>query len=129
MSSKEELLRMYSSSSQRSRVGNARGSNMPLIILSVIVAAALVWATSGSGTGGVAVTAFLMMMLPFGIGGYYVGRRTGNGLEGFWFSCLLGPIGLVIAFVLDDKTREPCSVCAESIKLDAKSCPHCGAER
>lgn len=47
--------------------------------------------------------------------------RTGAGLA---LGIFLGPIGILMAFTLDD-SRWKCPQCAERIMVGAKLCPHC----
>ncbi|GAB3215813.1 hypothetical protein [Pseudaeromonas pectinilytica] len=122
-SSKKELLNQTMKS-----VGNTANNkgNTVLISLTAVVVFILVFAISSSKVPMWPLYLLLAMVAPFGITGYYVGRRTGNALEGFWFGAILGPLGIIIAFVLEDKERESCVMCGEKIRIDAHVCPFCG---
>jgi len=121
-SSNETLRSVYGSQFRTSR----GGSNLLLTVLTLILVFVLVYSAQRYDHWQLYLV--LIVLFPFGITGYYIGRRTGNGLEGFWFCNLLGPLGIVITFVLPDKTREPCEECAELVKMQAKVCPYCGAK-
>lgn len=118
---KDELRTIYRNKPR----GRGSNRNLMLTALTLIVVFLLVYSAVRNPSHSWPMYAFLIMIAPFGVTGYYIGRRTGNGLEGFWFSALLGPLGLIIAFVLDDKTREPCDECGELVKYEAMVCPHC----
>ncbi|MCD8547131.1 MAG: hypothetical protein LRY38_01490 [Aeromonadaceae bacterium] len=119
-SSKEDLIR----SMQQGKPTTA----MDLLGI-VLAAAALVLAGVGAGMINPALPYILFgVVFPLGVAGFYVGRRTGNAASGALWASLLGPAGLVVAFVLPDRTRVPCLHCKELIKLDAKICPHCQRE-
>ena len=97
--------------------------------LTALIVFLVVFATARSNSTPWLLYFMLGMIAPFGITGYYVGRRTGNALEGIWFGALLGPLGIVIAFVLEDKEREPCIMCGEKIYNYAQVCPFCGDKK
>lgn len=109
-------------------IGNTTHSrgNVVLISLTAVMVFILVFAIESSKVPMWPLYLLLAMIAPFGITGYYVGRRTGNALEGFWFGAILGPLGIIIAFVLEDKDRDRCVMCGEKIYIDAQVCPFCG---
>ena len=55
----------------------------------------------------------LLIMGAFGIGAHYVASQRGGGIGWFFVGCLLGPIGLAMAFAVKpgekapEKSREP----------------------
>lgn len=63
-----------------------------------------------------------------GLIGGLIGRIKARVMDGFCLGLVLGPIGLIIAFLLKDNTRKPCPYCKESIKKTAVLCPHCHQE-
>jgi hypothetical protein len=57
-----------------------------------------------------------------------VGAKRGNPLGGTFLGVVLGPIGLLIVLLSEDKYRVPCPFCAEKIQKKAKICPFCRKE-
>lgn len=70
----------------------------------------------------------LVLIGPSSIAGYYVGKKSGNTIAGLVWGSLLGPMGVVVAWALPDKNREPCPYCAEQILSSARLCPHCRSD-
>ena len=58
----------------------------------------------------------------------FIGYKKGNPLGGAFLGLVLGPIGLIIVLLSENKNRLPCPHCAEEIMKDAKICPHCHRE-
>ena len=56
-----------------------------------------------------------------------IGSKKGEGLGGFLFGVLLGPIGVILA-LLSSGNRKPCKFCKELMHKDAVVCPHCQKE-
>lgn len=56
-----------------------------------------------------------------------IGSKKGEGLGGFLFGLLLGPIGVVLT-LLSSGNRKPCKFCKELIHKDAIVCQHCQKE-
>ena len=69
---------------------------------------------------GAAIAAFWLSS-PF-MGGAIGDRRDALGC-GVWLGFLFGPVGVFCSLFLDG--RQPCTVCAELIRVQAKLCPHC----
>lgn len=124
--SKQELLNQ---TIKADRNTNAGKNNIVLVVLTVIAVFLVVYMTARSSSVPWPLYVMLGLIAPFSITGYYVGRRTGNALEGIWFGALLGPLGIVIAFALEEKDRERCVMCGEKIYAYAQVCPHCGDKK
>ncbi len=93
-----------------------------VVVISVVVIAVIVWLSKHYQI----LTIFLLgAIIPSVITGYYVGKRTGNALNAALWALVLGPAGVVIGFVLPDRTRYECPQCAELVKHSASVCPHC----
>lgn len=56
--------------------------------------------------------------------GYFVGRTKGRPDEGAVLGLVLGPLGLLIILLVEDK-RPRCPHCREAIAPGAEICPHC----
>lgn len=96
-----------------------------VIGISVVAITIIVWLSKYHQI----LTIFLLgAIIPSVITGYYVGKRTGNALNAALWALLLGPAGVVIGFVLPDRTRYECPQCAELVKHRASVCPHCRSE-
>lgn len=124
--SKQELLEQTINGERNITIGK---NNIVLIILTAVVFFLVVFTAASSKSTPWLLLFMLGMIAPFSITGYYVGRRTGNALEGAWFGAILGPLGIVIAFALEDKERERCIMCGEKIYTYAQVCPHCGDKK
>jgi hypothetical protein len=61
-----------------------------------------------------------------GIVGALIGNSRNNVVGGAFWGALLGPVGWVIAFFLDERRR--CSKCQTPIEDGATRCPGCGVE-
>lgn len=73
-------------------------------------------------------------------GGMILSNKGRSGCGGFALGFLLGPIGLVIALVMQTDHKElehralqsgdtrKCPSCAELIRIEAKKCRFCGSE-
>jgi hypothetical protein len=55
----------------------------------------------------------------------HIGIKRGFPILGFINGLVLGPLGLLIVAIQDDRIRKPCPECAEMVKKAAKVCPHC----
>src|ERR1035438_6072612 len=58
--------------------------------------------------------------------GYAIGSMKENGGAGFWAGALLGPIGWIIAAVIDYPTK--CPDCQKGCPASATKCGHCGCK-
>lgn len=67
---------------------------------------------------------FVVIWVLCGIAGSMIGARKGLGCEGFALGVLLGPIGLLIAALMQGD-RRPCPFCRELVRDGAAVCPHC----
>ncbi|QDU14724.1 Double zinc ribbon [Gimesia maris] len=65
-------------------------------------------------------------MIICGIFGAIVGGSKDAGTAGFWLGLLFGPLGILVAFTLDN--REKCLQCGSRLDGEAKVCPSCGTE-
>jgi len=69
---------------------------------------------------------FLALWLIFGIAAALIGsQRGGNGCLWFGAGLVLGPIGLVLAFVVPG---EKCPSCKSNVHPEATVCPKCSRE-
>ena len=66
----------------------------------------------------------VVFWLVCGVVGAIVGEQKGVAAAGFVLGALLGPLGLVIVFVMDGNRRR-CLVCRELMDPMAAVCPHC----
>jgi RNA polymerase subunit RPABC4/transcription elongation factor Spt4 len=112
-----------------SAMGNQHQSNLLEwvlgIAISVVVIAVIIWLSKHYQV----LTLFLLgAIIPSVIAGYYVGKRTGNALNAALWALVLGPAGVLIGFVLPDRTRYECPQCAELVRHSASVCPHCRSE-
>ena len=57
-----------------------------------------------------------------------VGAKRANPLGEIFLGVILGPLGLLIVLMSEDKNRVPCQFCAEKIQKKAKICPFCQKE-
>lgn len=83
---------------------------------------------------------WLIVWIICGVLGGIIGSSKGRQGLGFGLGFLLGPIGLIIIAVMsEDKEaiseiaiasnqERKCPFCAESIKIEAKVCKHCGRD-
>lgn len=84
---------------------------------------------------------FLVIWLLFGAaGGIILSQKGRSGCGGFALGFLLGPIGLIIALVMQKDHKElegrslsqgdmrKCPSCAELVRIEAKKCRFCGTE-
>ena len=67
---------------------------------------------------------FIIIWLAFGIVGAMIGSKKDAGCFGFIMGVLLGPIGLLIAW-LSKGNRIQCPYCKERIDPKATVCSHC----
>lgn len=68
---------------------------------------------------------YVLIWLLFSLATAYVARNRGeNGLTWFFGGLLLGPIGLLFAFM----TGTRCPKCRKTIAGDASLCPYCRSE-
>ena len=83
----------------------------------------------------------LIIWLLFGVAaGMVLSNKGRSGCGGFALGFLLGPIGLIIALVMQPDTQEmeqrtlsqgemrKCPECAELIRREARKCRFCGSE-
>ncbi|MEY8247327.1 MAG: hypothetical protein RPT11_03000 [Bermanella sp.] len=56
----------------------------------------------------------------------HLGVKKGYPFLGFFNGLILGPLGIFIVMIQDNKHRHPCPSCAEQILKKATLCPHCG---
>lgn len=70
---------------------------------------------------------FLCAMIVSGLIGGAIGGRKGQPVGGFIISCLLGPVGWLIAAVSGDK-RPKCPDCRGAVVPGARKCSNCGSE-
>ena len=56
--------------------------------------------------------------------GYVVGNAKAAGAAGFWLGFLLGPLGIIVAFAIDQRPK--CPKCLGRVEPPAKVCQHCG---
>jgi hypothetical protein len=56
--------------------------------------------------------------------GYAIGTMKENGKAGFWLGALLGPVGWIIAAIIDYPTK--CPECRRGCPESATKCQHCG---
>lgn len=59
----------------------------------------------------------------FGVAGAIIGSKKNAGPEGFATGTLLGPIGVIVSFIWDN--REKCAYCHGRLDGRPKLCPHC----
>lgn len=55
----------------------------------------------------------------------YLGTQKGIPFLGFINGLILGPLGVIIVMIQDNKDRVSCPSCAELIMKKANVCPHC----
>jgi hypothetical protein len=59
--------------------------------------------------------------------GAFIGNARGRALGGFLAGLLLGPLGLIVAFMLKPMGRE-CASCRGIVPAQATKCLHCGSD-
>ena len=91
---------------------------------------AAIFVVLGSAVGLGVLTVFgpagLIVWLVFVALGIAVGARRQAAAVGFLASALLGPLGVLLVFAVDNRPK--CPHCAESVQPDAKLCPHCRSQ-
>lgn len=118
--SKADLLASVSSSEQ---------SNTSDLVMAVLVAIVVcIVLVSLYRLSGALFYLAIVLIGPASIAGYYVGKKGGNAIAGAVWGTLLGPMGVVVAWALPDKNREPCPYCSEQVLNTAKLCPHCKSD-
>ena len=71
---------------------------------------------------------FLFIWVPINlIVGAIVGKTKNRIGAGMFLAILLGPIGWLVVLIGPDYRRK-CPFCAESVKPEAKICPHCRSD-
>jgi len=68
-----------------------------------------------------------MSALLLGIIGAMISSKKGSEVEGFFLGFILGPIGIIIAFLLVGN-RTKCPYCKEYVAPDSVKCPNCQAD-
>lgn len=67
---------------------------------------------------------WLIALIPCAIAGAMIGAKKDEAGSGFFLGLLLGPLGVLIAFLLRGN-RQTCPFCLELIPYGAKVCAHC----
>lgn len=57
-----------------------------------------------------------------------IGERKGNRRDGFILGLLFGPLGVLFAFLLDDKRASTCPRCKKQNIQTNMFCCHCGTD-
>lgn len=64
----------------------------------------------------------------FAIVSAWIGERKGRRTEGFVLGIMLGPVGLIITVLLDDRRFSTCPRCKKNNLQSHAFCCHCGAD-
>lgn len=66
---------------------------------------------------------YLIAAIAFGVVGTAIGEKKQAASAGFLLGFAFGPVGLVLAFLMDNRMQ--CPECKGRVETGAKICPHC----